>query len=72
MCKPFTKMVLSSAIIIAGAFNASAAFALTSTQKTFLEAEKALKKQDYATYKPLRAKLGEYPLAIYLDHDIDI
>lgn len=72
MCNPFTKMVLSSAIIIAGAFNASAAFALTSTQKTFLEAEKALKKQDYATYKPLRAKLGEYPLAIYLDHDIDI
>lgn len=72
MCNPLTKMVLSSAIIIAGAFNASAALALTSTQKTFLEAEKALKKQDYATYKPLRAKLGEYPLAIYLDHDMDI
>ena len=33
--------------------------------KTFLEAEKALKKQDYEVYKPLRAKLGDYPLAIY-------
>lgn len=72
MCKPLMNMVLSSAIIIAGAFNASAAFALTPVQKTFLEAEKALKKQDYANYKPLRAKLGDYPLAIYLDHDIDI
>ncbi|QYJ80364.1 transglycosylase SLT domain-containing protein [Shewanella acanthi] len=72
MCKPFMKMVLSSAILLAGAFSASAAYALTSTQKTFLDAEKALKKQDYDTYKPLRAKLGNYPLAIYLDHDIDI
>lgn len=72
MCKPLIHMVLSSAIVIAGAFNASAAWALTPTQKTFLDAEKALKKQNYEVYKPLRAKLGDYPLAIYLDHDIDI
>lgn len=72
MCKAVINVVISSAILLAGALNAPAALALTSTQKTFLEAEKALKKQDYATYKPLRAKLGNYPLAIYLDHDIDI
>lgn len=72
MCKPLMNMVLSSAIVIAGALNASAALALTPTQKTFVDAEKALKKQDYETYKPLRAKLENYPLAIYLDHDIDI
>lgn len=72
MCKPLIHMVLSSAIAIAGTFNASVAWALTPTQKTFLDAENALKKQNYQAYKPLRAKLGDYPLAIYLDHDIDI
>jgi len=72
MCKAVMNVVISSAILLAGALNAPSAFALTPTQKTFLEAEKALKKQDYEVYKPLRAKLGNYPLAIYLDHDIDI
>ena len=72
MCKAVMNVVISSAILLAGALNAPSAFALTPTQKIFLEAEKALKKQDYEVYKPLRAKLGDYPLAIYLDHDIDI
>lgn len=72
MQKPLMTMVLSSTILLVSAFHAPSALALTSTQKTFVEAEKALKKQDYATYKSLRAKLGDYPLAIYLDHDLDI
>ncbi|MGL5359989.1 MAG: transglycosylase SLT domain-containing protein, partial [Shewanella sp.] len=72
MCKPLINMVLSSAALLAVTFTTPAAFALTPVQKTFIEAEKALKKQDYASYKPLRAKLGDYPLALYLDHDIDI
>lgn len=72
MCKPFMNAVLTSAILLVSAVNAPTALALTSVQRTFIDAEKALKKQDYGTYKPLRAKLGDYPLAIYLDHDIDI
>jgi len=72
MCKPLMNRVLSSAMLLTAVLSSTAAFALTPVQKTFIDAEKALKKQDYANYKPLRAKLGDYPLAIYLDHDIDI
>lgn len=44
-----------------------AAQSLTPEQQLYLDARKSLDKQDLNTYLQQRKKLGDYPLAIYLD-----
>ncbi len=41
----------------------------SSSQKIFLQAEKALKENKFNEYRKIRAKLDHYPLASYLDFD---
>jgi len=44
----------------------------TAQQQTYLDARAALKKHQSQTYRRLRAKLDDYPLAVYLDFKADI
>jgi soluble lytic murein transglycosylase len=43
--------------------------AYTQDQQTYLDASRALENKQYGQYRTLRAKLNDYPLAMYLDYN---
>lgn len=77
MFKPLTQMLFPKASLLTGTLALSALFsplssAYTASQQTYLDAKSALEKGQYTQYRSLRAKLNDYPLAIYLDYNAEI